>query len=187
MVSGMKRFPRHLWHLPRDYELAIRWLRPSFSQHEITGRPAARGRDIHAIAPVRYVDPGEAAFRAARSQQRAHVCPAGRRSTTSPISANARPGDRVRRAVPALAAPLRAKITSPMSATSPTSTTRSTTRAARDFSPLSPLNEAIRRVYREDSRPVSTRMRRRWAACRRLLSRAPPISCCRAPTARRTW
>src|SRR6266478_3150560 len=24
------RFPRHLWHLPRDYELAIRWLRPSF-------------------------------------------------------------------------------------------------------------------------------------------------------------
>src|SRR3954452_21946885 len=33
------RVPRHLWHLPRDYELAIRWLRPSFS-HEITGRPA---------------------------------------------------------------------------------------------------------------------------------------------------
>ena len=24
------RVPRHLWHLPRDYELAIRWLRPSF-------------------------------------------------------------------------------------------------------------------------------------------------------------
>src|SRR5882757_841224 len=25
-----ERSPRHLWHLPRDYELAIRWLRPSF-------------------------------------------------------------------------------------------------------------------------------------------------------------
>src|SRR3977135_2257879 len=25
-----ERFSRHLWHLPRDYELAIRWLRPSF-------------------------------------------------------------------------------------------------------------------------------------------------------------
>src|ERR1700716_2609925 len=25
-----ERVPRHLWHLPRDYELAIRWLRPSF-------------------------------------------------------------------------------------------------------------------------------------------------------------
>ena len=24
------QFPRHLWHLPRDYGLAIRWLRPSF-------------------------------------------------------------------------------------------------------------------------------------------------------------
>src|ERR1700693_1619892 len=28
--SRHERFPRHLWHLPRDYELAIRWLRPSF-------------------------------------------------------------------------------------------------------------------------------------------------------------
>ncbi len=25
-----ERFSRHLWHLPRDYELAICWLRPSF-------------------------------------------------------------------------------------------------------------------------------------------------------------
>src|SRR3979409_2141344 len=25
-----ERFPRHFRHLPRDYELAIRWLRPSF-------------------------------------------------------------------------------------------------------------------------------------------------------------
>ena len=25
-----ERSSRHLWHLPRDYELAIRWLRPSF-------------------------------------------------------------------------------------------------------------------------------------------------------------
>ena len=25
-----ERSPRHLLHLPRDYELAIRWLRPSF-------------------------------------------------------------------------------------------------------------------------------------------------------------
>jgi hypothetical protein len=29
-----ERFPRHLWHLPRDYELAIRWLRPSFLTRE---------------------------------------------------------------------------------------------------------------------------------------------------------
>lgn len=28
-VRRNERSPRHLWHLPRDYGLAIRWLRPS--------------------------------------------------------------------------------------------------------------------------------------------------------------
>src|SRR6202023_2540761 len=38
------RFPRHLWHLPRDYELAIRWLRPSFlTRDHWTPRPHGNG------------------------------------------------------------------------------------------------------------------------------------------------
>src|SRR6202045_1791402 len=40
-----ERSPRHLLHLPRDYELAIRWLRPSFLHTEIMGRPAGAGTD----------------------------------------------------------------------------------------------------------------------------------------------
>ena len=59
-------------------------------------------------------------------------------------------------------------------------------RAARDFPGL-PLNEAIRKVTEDDRQAVSRRRRRRWAACRRRSSRARPISCCRAPTARPTW
>ena len=36
-----ERPPRHLRHLPRDYELAIRWLEPSYLKNiESTGRPA---------------------------------------------------------------------------------------------------------------------------------------------------
>src|ERR1700709_375808 len=58
------RLPRHLRHLPRDYELAIRWLRPSFliRDHWTPGR---KGRDIHGLATLRYLDQGEAALRAA--------------------------------------------------------------------------------------------------------------------------
>src|ERR1700751_1964655 len=56
---GDERFPRHLWHLPRDYELAIRWLRPSFLTRD-HWTPGRKGRDIHAIAPLRYFHPGEA-------------------------------------------------------------------------------------------------------------------------------
>ena len=36
-----ERFPRHLLHLPRDYELAIRWPRPSVLTIEMIGRPPA--------------------------------------------------------------------------------------------------------------------------------------------------
>src|SRR6185295_20008019 len=68
-----ERFPRHLWHLPRDYSLAIRWLRPSFLTRD-HWTPGRKGRDFHGTAPVRYVDQGEAAVRAARSGERAHVC-----------------------------------------------------------------------------------------------------------------
>src|SRR5260370_29237141 len=68
-----ERFPRHLWHLPRDYELAIRWLRPSFLTRD-HWTPGRKGRDIHGLTPLRYVDEGEAAVCAARSEQRAHVC-----------------------------------------------------------------------------------------------------------------
>src|ERR1700676_4291410 len=68
-----ERFPRHLWHLPRDYELAIRWLRPSFLTRD-HWTPGRKGRDIHGITPLRYVDPRKAHLCAARSQQRAHVC-----------------------------------------------------------------------------------------------------------------
>lgn len=40
-MSPYERSPRHLRHLPRDYELAIRWLEPSFLNHiESLGRPA---------------------------------------------------------------------------------------------------------------------------------------------------
>src|SRR5260370_17542661 len=38
-----ERFPRHLWHLPRDYELAIRWLRPSFLTRD-HWTPGRKGR-----------------------------------------------------------------------------------------------------------------------------------------------
>src|SRR5260370_42246555 len=68
-----ERFPRHLWHLPRDYELAIRWLRPSFLTRD-HWTPGRTGRDIHGLTPLRYVDPGKAALRAARSRQCAHLC-----------------------------------------------------------------------------------------------------------------
>src|SRR6202795_1723062 len=68
-----ERFPRHLWHLPRDYELAIRWLRPSFLTRD-HWTPGRQGRDFHGFASVRYVDPGETALHAARSEQCADVC-----------------------------------------------------------------------------------------------------------------
>src|SRR6201996_4621459 len=68
-----ERFPRHLWHLPRDYELAIRWLRPSFLTRD-HWTPGRKGMGIHGIAPLRYADQREARFHAARSRQRAHVC-----------------------------------------------------------------------------------------------------------------
>ncbi|MGJ4950115.1 hypothetical protein [Bradyrhizobium sp. HKCCYLS20291] len=42
-----ERFPRHRLHLPRDYELAIRWLRPSFlNRDDQDARPAGRERDF---------------------------------------------------------------------------------------------------------------------------------------------
>src|SRR6202051_3358978 len=71
--SAHERFPRHLWHLPRDYELAIRWLRPSFliRDHWTPGR---KGRDIHGLTPLRYLDQGKTHLRAARSCERAHLC-----------------------------------------------------------------------------------------------------------------
>src|SRR5882724_9214499 len=68
-----ERFPRHLRHLARDYELAIRWLRPSFLTRD-HWTPGRNGRDIHGIAPLRYPDQGKARFHAARSLQCAHVC-----------------------------------------------------------------------------------------------------------------
>src|SRR5258707_10445784 len=71
--SPHERFSRHLWHLPRDYELAIRWLRPSFLERD-HWTPGRNGRDFHAITTVRYVDQGEAAVHAARSRQRARIC-----------------------------------------------------------------------------------------------------------------
>src|SRR5882757_9655296 len=68
-----ERSPRHLQHLPRDYELAIRWLRPSFLTRD-HWTPGRKGRDFHGLTTLRYVDEGEAAVRAARSRERAHVC-----------------------------------------------------------------------------------------------------------------
>src|SRR3954466_6378783 len=95
-----ERFPHDLQHL-RDYPLARSWLRPSFLTRD-HWTPGRKGRDFHGLTPLRYVDQGEAAIRAARSQQRAHVClradglrfRAYRQRT---------PGDRVRSAVPAAA------------------------------------------------------------------------------------
>src|SRR6266404_4385295 len=68
-----ERSPRHLQHLPRDYELAIRWLRPSFLTRD-HWTPGRKGRDFHGLTTLRYVDEGEAAVHAARSRKRAHVC-----------------------------------------------------------------------------------------------------------------
>src|SRR6267154_4066793 len=50
--SRHERFPRHLWHLPRDYELAIRWLRPSFltRDHWTPGRQCPRLSHSYAVA-----------------------------------------------------------------------------------------------------------------------------------------
>src|SRR5664279_1501909 len=47
-----ERFPRHLRHLPRDYELAIRWLRPSFltRDHWTPGRQCPRLSRSHSVA-----------------------------------------------------------------------------------------------------------------------------------------
>src|SRR6202047_3683425 len=97
-----ERFPRHLWHLPRDYELAIRWLRPSFLTRD-HWTPGRKGRDIHGLTPLRYVDQGEAHLRAARSGERADVCLRTDGLRLRPYRQRA-PGHRVRRAVPAAAA-----------------------------------------------------------------------------------
>src|ERR1700687_695071 len=68
-----ERAPHHLLQLQRDYDLAIRCVRPSFLTRD-HWTPGRKGRDIHGLTPLRYVDPGKAHLRAARSQQRAHVC-----------------------------------------------------------------------------------------------------------------
>src|SRR5476651_78022 len=62
-----ERFPRHLRHLPRDYELAIRWLRPSFLTRD-HWTPGRKGWVFHGLTPLRYLDQGEAHLRAARSR-----------------------------------------------------------------------------------------------------------------------
>ena len=58
-------------------------------------------------------------------------------------------------------------------------------RAARDFPGL-PLNEAIRKVTEKTATQFHADVTA-LGACRRRSNRARPISCCRAPTARRTW
>src|SRR6202051_1427784 len=68
-----ERFPRHLRHLPRDYELAIRWLRPSFLTRD-HWTPGRKGWVFHGLTSLRYLDQGEATVPAARSQKRADVC-----------------------------------------------------------------------------------------------------------------
>src|ERR1700744_293500 len=68
-----ERPPRHLHYL-RDYELATRWLRPSFLKHlEITGRPARGEQVIHGFATLRYADARKALLCADRSGQCADV------------------------------------------------------------------------------------------------------------------
>src|ERR1035441_674205 len=99
-----ERFSRHLWHLPRDYELAIRWLRPSFLTRD-HWTPGRKGRDIHGITTLRYLDTGEAGLRAARSGECAPVCVRADGLRLRPYR-QCPPGDRVRRAVPAAAASL---------------------------------------------------------------------------------
>src|SRR5436305_15234490 len=70
-----ERSPRHLRHLPRDYELAIRWLEPSFlNTIESLGRPATADGYPYGIAPLRYAEPGKAHLRAARCAGCPHVC-----------------------------------------------------------------------------------------------------------------
>src|SRR5258706_5468601 len=102
---GHERVPRHLWHLPRDYELAIRWLRPSFLTRD-HWTPGRKGRDIHGPATLRYLDQGKARLRAARSLERAHVRLRAHGLRLRPYRQRT-PGDRVRCAVPAAPASLR--------------------------------------------------------------------------------
>src|ERR1700686_3806805 len=71
--SSHERFPRHLWHLPRDYELAIRWLRPSFLNRD-HWTPGRKGREIHGFATLRYPDTRKTRLHADRSVQCADVC-----------------------------------------------------------------------------------------------------------------
>src|ERR1700686_5380897 len=68
-----ERSPRHLWHLPRDYELAIRWLRPSFLNRD-HWTPGRKGREIHGFATLRYPDTRKTRLHADRSVQCADVC-----------------------------------------------------------------------------------------------------------------
>jgi len=58
-------------------------------------------------------------------------------------------------------------------------------RAVRDFPGL-PLNEAIRKVTEKTGAQFASDVAA-LAHCRRPSNRAPPISCCSAPTARPTW
>src|SRR5258708_37194281 len=57
--SAHERLPRHLWHLPRDYELAIRWLRPSFltRDHWTPGRQCPRLSRSHCVAASAFANP----------------------------------------------------------------------------------------------------------------------------------
>src|SRR3977135_488579 len=92
-----ERFSRHLWHLPRDYELAIRWLRPSFLTRD-HWTPGRKGRDIHGPATLRYLDQRKAPLRAARSRERAPVRLRAHGLRLRPYRQRT-PGDRVRCAV----------------------------------------------------------------------------------------
>ena len=96
-----ERFPRHLWHLPRDYPLAIRWLRPSFLTRD-HWTPGRKGWVCHGTATLRYVDEGEAAVCAAGSEERPNVCLRTDGLGLRPYRQRPR-GDRVRRAVPCVA------------------------------------------------------------------------------------
>src|ERR1700688_1115518 len=68
-----ERFPRHLWHLPRDYELAIRWLRPSFltRDHWTPGRQCPRLSRSHSVAASVFAN-----ARAARDTDKKYNCSA---------------------------------------------------------------------------------------------------------------
>ena len=181
---------RNLRHLPGDYSLAHRWLRPSFLKFETKRTPgqqvqahfshAQNGRAknrkpegrVRGTQAVRYADTRKAGICPARSLARAHVCVRTDGLRFRPYRQCA-PGHRVRRAVPAAAPPLRRRTHVTYVRNITDVDDKINARAARGISgPAAERGDPP--GHREDRGAVPRGRRRRSAACARPSSRARP-------------